>query len=91
MAKVIITIPMDYDFDRDIYTKAYDANGEEVALTAEQIEGLTEKEMLEHDRQYFIHGDYELSEFLSWGDYEHEDVKFELVEEPEVEDISKEN
>jgi hypothetical protein len=81
-ALVEITIRMKYEFDPSNYEKGYDKDGNEVDLDAEQQAALTKEDMLRIDKLYIVKGNYSLSEFLDYGDYNGEDdVTFKLVED----------
>jgi len=79
--KIRIIIEVDADFDREAYR--YDPESDD-RLTDEQVEALTDDQMLALDKAYLVGGDYDLAEYLAkYLDYfevDAENVKLEFVD-----------
>lgn len=92
MAKARLTIEFEYGPQRVDYAEPYDSEGKEIELTEEQINALTTAEMLEYDRRFMEHGDFDLMDFLASvpGDWE-KGLKLEVLEESNLEDVEKMN
>ena len=80
MAKIRITVDVDMDLHDNDYTQTYDKDDNEITLTQEEADALTSAERLEHDYRALKAGAYDLAEYISYGMYKDEDVKFRLLE-----------
>ena len=81
MAKIRITIEGNMDLKDNDYTETYDGEGNELTLTKEQADALTPAERLEHDYRAIKAEAFDISEYLTYGDFENENIKFELLED----------
>jgi hypothetical protein len=78
-ARVRLTIEVDVDFDRLVYGNVYNEKGEDITLSDEECEALTPEEMVTYDRRAIEHGDFDVQEWLGYGDFDPADVKLEIV------------
>lgn len=79
--KVLITVPIEVDIIRSNYGHVYNEAGEDVDLTEAEQAGLTVEQCLEYDYRYILNGDFDVQEYISYGDHDNEDIKLQLVEQ----------
>jgi len=81
MAKIRITIEGEMDLEDNDYTETYDEELRDITLTREQADALTPAERLEHDYRAMRADAFDITEYLGYGDFENENIKFALLED----------